>query len=1211
MMRRLLALASAMIASAPGLAAAASPAITIDPSPAASRAQVAVADDGTAHIAWMVTSYTVGIGDTVRYCRLPRGATACNATMSWIPDDQGSNTPFPLVRTNGTIQIVAGRDGSTSRTWLMASTTNGTSWAAPKQIGDIGAAEAVAGPGLNNVTGYQPAASPLGDDKIQVMATNAGVTTARAAFPVQGHARSFKPGLGLLNSTTPVFAYTQDDGTFVRKFNNSGAYSNAASWGAPVEVPGHEDLIGMASRVGVAAYVLTHTEVDGNALKDVLRVRQVNENNGGLSEPKDATVVGEPRDGTLALDASGTLTSVWSMDGDESPIRAASAPPGGAFGAASTLVASANVYNLAASTAPDRGGLVVWDGNHREGVSAAAIPAGGPIPDPLPTPPPNAGPPPAAPPAGPAPIDVPTACKLEIKPGIVATARGGVPGCWVEKPKNSRKYSYDGTIDVNGLVLAPPSGKKSGVELDLDTKILTASDGVQQKAGSVILSSRKVDWNFAKTNVQRFSKLETAAGGKPIKLLGFPVVGDAEITFGDGFVDIAPYLEMPFPFDGYSAGTKMRVTQAGGLELEGLNFGIKDAMIGPLRVQDLKVVTADGIGNFLGSATVLLPLTETKITVSVAFSDGELTQFSASVLGLPPIPVGTPIVNITGLGFNYENNATFFRVGGGAELAFPSGTGPFYFNALGVPPGSGTGFSLTIDKKTDTAQIHFGGRFEAAIGGTRLDIGGLDADLDTKTGTFTLGVDVHLGSDLIGIKGAAKGAVNLPTGAFYVEGKIEVCLLACLADLEAIVSSKGAAGCAKIGYDPFVLRLMVGMMWNGDVDAGMSCNLGPYKPAIFKGGAGTVIEDPPPSKNVQLTAADTILLPSKLTQEETDDLGKPGRSKDLVEKLNETTTASVEVQGDGGLPGIELTEVRYSEPVTNGDVVTKAKAQPYSPTDRIIATSDLSDLKKPVQVGDVIMVPSDVKDHPSVRITFVQRGQKLLDAQPSNLPTRSVRIRRIGGAGVKFGVPAAPAGSAQRLRQQASGIGIGVEYEPTRVKAKLGGKGRSRTISWDATNLGASGRSIDFIEESSKGSFKVIKSTTAAKGSARFTPADGPAGKRKVSAVVKNFTTLPVDTQQVASYIAPAPPRPGRAKKLRFSLSKKGALKVSWSGTAGASEILVGVKVADGRRFLMRTKKRSIVVPGVAKNEKVSVTVTGLTKAGARGPAVTAKRGRG
>jgi hypothetical protein len=92
---------------------------------------------GAAHVVWVRED--VGFDET-HYCRVPRGATACDAQATLLtsaiaesPTDTG--TPFILRSATGTLYIVLQRYIS-SDVWLWESANNGATWSAPRKIYD-------------------------------------------------------------------------------------------------------------------------------------------------------------------------------------------------------------------------------------------------------------------------------------------------------------------------------------------------------------------------------------------------------------------------------------------------------------------------------------------------------------------------------------------------------------------------------------------------------------------------------------------------------------------------------------------------------------------------------------------------------------------------------------------------------------------------------------------------------------------------------------------------------------------------------------------------------------------------------------------------------------------------------------------------------------------------------------------------------------------
>jgi hypothetical protein len=135
---------------------------------------------------------------------------------------------------------------------------------------------------------------------------------------------------------------------------------------------------------------------------------------------------------------------------------------------------------------------------------------------------------------------------------------------------------------------------------------------------------------------------------------------------------------------------------------------------------------------------------------------------------------------------------------------------------------------------------------------------------------------------------------------------------------------------------------------------------------------------------------------------------------------------------------------------------------------------------------------------------------------------------------------------------------------------------------------------VRFSEEG-RGSAGAIVTTGKARGSRRFRPTDGPAGRRSIVAVVEQAGMA--RTRIVATrYRAPAPQRPATPKGLR--LKRRGsALQVGWRRAARAGAYRVRAELSDGRRLLVTVRGRSLRLPAFGPRESAKVSVAGL-----RGP---------
>jgi hypothetical protein len=168
-----------------------------------------------------------------------------------------------------------------------------------------------------------------------------------------------------------------------------------------------------------------------------------------------------------------------------------------------------------------------------------------------------------------------------------------------------------------------------------------------------------------------------------------------------------------------------------------------------------------------------------------------------------------------------------------------------------------------------------------------------------------------------------------------------------------------------------------------------------------------------------------------------------------------------------------------------------------------------------------------------------------------------------------------------------------------RVKARVTGKGHRRTLHW--TIRAIPGQVVRFAEEG-RGAAAAIATSRKARGSARFAPADGPAGRRSIVAVVEQAGMA---RQRITAgrYTAPAPQRPAKPKRL--ALRRRGStLQVRWKRAAGARSYRIRAELSDGRRLLLTTRRTTLRLLAFGPRETAKVSVAGLREPYS-GPAAT------
>ncbi len=172
------------------------------------------------------------------------------------------------------------------------------------------------------------------------------------------------------------------------------------------------------------------------------------------------------------------------------------------------------------------------------------------------------------------------------------------------------------------------------------------------------------------------------------------------------------------------------------------------------------------------------------------------------------------------------------------------------------------------------------------------------------------------------------------------------------------------------------------------------------------------------------------------------------------------------------------------------------------------------------------------------------------------------------------------------------------------VHAAVTGKGRAKTLHWRARPI--KGQRVQFVE-AGKGVHNVIATTSAATGQASFRPAEGPAGKRKIVAMVEQ-NGLPRANLTVGAYRAPGRVHPARPRHLR--IKRHGShLVVSWDAPKQGFRHVAYLRRSDDVRQLqvIAANRHSATFPAIRRGYGATVTVTGLTHGNGKGPSASVK----
>jgi hypothetical protein len=177
--------------------------------------------------------------------------------------------------------------------------------------------------------------------------------------------------------------------------------------------------------------------------------------------------------------------------------------------------------------------------------------------------------------------------------------------------------------------------------------------------------------------------------------------------------------------------------------------------------------------------------------------------------------------------------------------------------------------------------------------------------------------------------------------------------------------------------------------------------------------------------------------------------------------------------------------------------------------------------------------------------------------------------------------------------------------ERPRIDARVTGTGRLRTLSYRIKPR--AGQKVTFVERGPSAG-NMLGSAKGARGRLRFSPAPGRSERRHIVALVEQDGRLR-DELVVARYRAPAAARPARVRAVRAT-RRGGSVRLAWRAARGADQHEVTLRLSDGRRRLVRTRRAVVTVRGVGRTVGGTVAVRGVTTGGLKGRPAIARLGR-
>ena len=309
---------------------------------------VAVDAAGTAYIAWFGPESTT---TSLNFCRLPRGASACDVTTTIAAP--GTTLSRPFVTVDGAlVRVVSYRYGLTGarfdQIWEFTSSDGGATFDAGHPVGIAPFDEAVRGPGDTLTVATNAESTGLAVQNVPLDGTDAGATEAilSADHPYNGTVGLAGPAM------VAVFADASGDAQ-VR--TSGGVLNDASTWTPPVDL-GYADyprLAGGPSGLfllsGTPANALTVRKFDGTTFNAGAKLADI-------ADDAQAHLTEDPAGRLHAVFAHNTAAGL--------ELGYATSDNGTSWKSGPLLTqtdATQSIGALRAATAPDHIGVAAWE----------------------------------------------------------------------------------------------------------------------------------------------------------------------------------------------------------------------------------------------------------------------------------------------------------------------------------------------------------------------------------------------------------------------------------------------------------------------------------------------------------------------------------------------------------------------------------------------------------------------------------------------------------------------------------------------------------------------------------------------------------------------------------------------------------------------------------------------------------------------------------
>jgi hypothetical protein len=819
-----------------------------------------VDEAGTSHVVWNEEGPADG-SDVVHYCRLPRGAKAC---------DNPSGTPFPPINEAYSHDVTGGPkilqigdglvvlqhrypalvtqpDGQQRADTLYewTSSDGGTTWTGPGISGVVEPSGDVAAIG-DNIGVISDTVT--GGTQLQILSSASFSPTPILIGP--GDA-AYGGTIAADQGGVPIVAFRDlNNVTYVRRFAGAGDVNDPGTWSSAT-FPGVEPKLASGT---AGTFVMYRSSLLGPWAVRSVAQGQPSPTSTQLSPDDRVTDQAE-----LLERADGNLRAMWTTSAPPQQVVARDSLPGGLFGSSDVIAQADGISALRASATGDGGGVTAYERTLGNVSDIAATPFG----TLSPTQKPGAG--------SRAGTGIPGAeagCQL-VKFGAVEVRPH--QGCLRPSIDQAFRGAFvaHGEIDLNGLaivpigdaqiVIDPRRGRISSVG---DVKLVLRGGGLPE----LTLMRGKIDIDL-KGNASVGEMLLKDLAPSGLDLGGFPISGSIDVQLTKGGLRIPLTLKLPPELGGVSGTITLIVKPFEGVTVESVHVHADSVPIGPLTLEDIDVTY--GNDKWDGAAALRLPPPKTgaKIGLDVHFEHGRFLEAGVSI-------------QLPGFGVLIAPQTYFYKADGRFRVdpIFLSLTG--HVGAMPIKP-DGPTFTVNVDgtiSLTVAKDIEFGFQGNAQVAGLSMsEITGLL----TTGGYAEVNGKFRLDLDAVSVDAGGGIAIDGKSGKFagQFEGNMAIADIPLLSG-SGVISNNGVGACvSELGsYGLLVISA------SGDVtiDGGLGkCHgrLDPYKAQVVRSRAGT--------RQVAHSA-----------QAGTGDIAVPAK----------TTGLSVEVTGAGGVPDVVLVD---------------------------------------------------------------------------------------------------------------------------------------------------------------------------------------------------------------------------------------------------------------------------------------------------------------